>query len=381
MKNVVNISLASLAFVFEEKAYVALRDYIDSLERYYKNSVDGKEIVSDIEARVAELILMEQESSVVVGERLVESIISRLGAPEEAMGYVEYEAEAPPIVNTFDKRLYRNPENRRIGGVMGGLAVFFGGDPVWWRLGFFIPLVLLVVLSPLSSKANGFLGALFGVEIIVYFLMWIVVPKAKTPRQKLEMEGKKVTVTSIEQRINNDFNNDPKGEPIAKFISFIFQMLLFCVRLAAMFIGVIMAVVAVLLLIAIGALLLGSFSGVEALYFVEFRGMSMELWFALVLLAIFMTLILIGVFASRVIFSTRANRSFIAVLIGIWIIINTFAIVTAIRNRDHICTGLKDLSKWEKIGTLKNVKITKEIVIGSDSTYNYSVEINVHKEP
>lgn len=90
----------------------------------------------------------------------------------------------------FQKKLYRDTDKSLIGGVASGLGHYFGIDPVWIR----IALVLLV-----------FAG--FGTGILIYIVLWIIIPEAKTTSEKLEMTGEPVNISNIEKKVREEFDN------------------------------------------------------------------------------------------------------------------------------------------------------------------------------
>src|SRR5699024_3301344 len=149
MKEVVKVSISGIAFSFDADAYKVMKDYLDKLEAGYAKKPDGREIIADIEARIAELILNEQESDSVVGRGLAESVIAQLGFPDDL------ETDEEPAAEKLPKRLYRNPDGAVLGGVCSGLGAYFNIDPVWIRLAFFLP-VLLAILPIYDT--SGFFG-------------------------------------------------------------------------------------------------------------------------------------------------------------------------------------------------------------------------------
>ncbi|MBN8853241.1 MAG: PspC domain-containing protein [Sphingobacteriales bacterium] len=111
------------------------------------------------------------------------------------------------------KRLYRNPDDRVIGGVASGLAAYFHID-VWIpRLIFIAPLILSVLASIFRHAWFDFDGPVFftggfgGTLFITYIVLWIVMPEATTASEKLEMRGEKVDIESIKNTIKSDLGN------------------------------------------------------------------------------------------------------------------------------------------------------------------------------
>ena len=179
-----------------------VEDYLDKLNAIYKNSADSGEILADIEARIAELILSAQSSTEsVVALPLVENIIAQLGSPEDISGVdgdVKVESEDDERI---PRRLYRDLENSKLGGVCAGLARYFGVEAVWIRLGMFAPLILCFLSSVPGMWWSAPLGGnLFGILLLTYLILWFAIPVAKSARQKLEMEGKRVSAQNIAER-------------------------------------------------------------------------------------------------------------------------------------------------------------------------------------
>lgn len=212
MNEIKKCSISGIAFIFEKVAYNRLNDYIESLKRAYKNSAESSEIIADIEARIAELILSAQSSSEqVVCLPLVENIIAQLGSAEDISG--EQSSDEPTTDTRISRRMYRDTENSKLGGVCAGIGKYFNIDPVWVRLAIFSPLIF-VPISGISHHIywlNTLGQNLFGVLLVVYMILWFVIPEAKSAREKLEMEGEKVTAKAIAEK-----NAQQTGEQKAK---------------------------------------------------------------------------------------------------------------------------------------------------------------------
>ncbi|NJO25682.1 MAG: PspC domain-containing protein [Bacteroidia bacterium] len=120
------------------------------------------------------------------------------------------------------RRLYRNPEDKIFGGVAGGLAAYFNKDAKIIRLIFAAPLLLNILIGILSIPFFSFgavfptiaFGSLTGTFVLVYIIMWIVLPEANTEYQKMEMRGEKVDVNRIRQNVQDkakEFGNEVKA--------------------------------------------------------------------------------------------------------------------------------------------------------------------------
>ncbi len=189
MKKVVNINLAGQAFTIDEDAYHALDKYLKSIERHFRKSEGAEDILYDIEARIAELFLENDRHSKIVTMDKLNAVISVLGKPEEfgAEEQTQSKSEGEPT-NEYKtgKRLYRNPNNKVIGGVASGLSAYFGiDDPIWIRIAFV------------------FMFLTMGIGVIPYVVLWIIVPEAKTSSDFLSMRGEPINVDSIAKTVED----------------------------------------------------------------------------------------------------------------------------------------------------------------------------------
>ena len=179
------------------EAYETLSAYLESLKKTYKDSPDGAEIVADIEARIAELILSAQDNTKVVEKPLILNIIRQMGSAEDCSEESADGAERREEPR-IPRRLYRDTENAKLGGVCAGIGRYFDIDPVWVRLAMFLPLILSCFGAvPFLHWTGPMMGNLFGIFVICYLIMWFAVPAARTGRQKLEMNGERITAQSI----------------------------------------------------------------------------------------------------------------------------------------------------------------------------------------
>ncbi len=193
MNKTVNINLAGIFFHIDEDAYSKLQRYLEAIKRSFTDSQGRSEIISDIEARISELFTerMKDEKQV-VSIKEVEEVITIMGQPEDYIVDEEiFEDEPEPRQKreSSNRRLYRDTENSYIGGVSAGLGHYFDIDPLWIRL-------IWVAL---------FFGA--GTGVLIYILLWILMPSAETTSEKLAMTGKPVNITNIEQKVKEGFSN------------------------------------------------------------------------------------------------------------------------------------------------------------------------------
>ena len=185
MNKTVNINLANTFFHIDENAYTKLKLYLKKLEDGFKNTVGKEEILKDIEARIAELFQkVKTNPDYVVSESDVARIIDVLGQPEDFLSEEEETEE------TIRKKLFRDPDDKYIGGVASGLGHYFTIDTAWIR-------ILWLLLAVFSG----------GTFVLIYILFWILVPMAKTTADKLRMKGKPINVSTIEKKIKEEFED------------------------------------------------------------------------------------------------------------------------------------------------------------------------------
>ena len=287
MKKIININLSGRVIPIEDSAYERLKEYIESLRRYFAQEESREEIINDIESRIAELMNDKiRLGANVVTDADVDGIISSMGTIEDfeavdseqpgstpaagaaaqqefkrgrrertrlyrdtgdkliggvCAGIANYLNVDPAIIRilfaiiTFGgfglgvvayillwiilppkdlegfsgKRLFRNPDDKVLGGVAGGLAAYFNKSANTIRLIFAAPLLLNIILSLLSWPMfhegslfpNLVFGSLSGTFILAYIVLWIVLPEASSPYQKMEMRGERVDVNAIKDKV------------------------------------------------------------------------------------------------------------------------------------------------------------------------------------
>ena len=264
MNNIKKCSISGVAFTLDEEAYKTLEAYLDSLRASYGETADGKEIVADIEARIAELILSTQEGDRVVQKPLIDNIIAQMGSARDISEESSEEGsagESSPKEPRIPRRLYRDTANAKLGGVCAGIGKYFDIDPVWVRLAMFLPLIFTCMggITFLGWMSQIF-GNLFGIFIICYLIMWFVVPVARTARQKLEMKGERITAESIRETTEAAGNDpDRRARPIvAETVSVFGKVVLILLKLIA---GVIVFSLIVLAIVLVVGLLSVIISG------------------------------------------------------------------------------------------------------------------------
>ena len=194
MNKTVNINLAGIFFHIDEDAYLKLQRYLEAIKRSFTDSQGRSEIIADIESRIAELFSERMiNDKQVIGNKQVEEVIVIMGQPEDYLvddEIFEDEPQQKKYSKGPSKKLFRDTQSSYVGGVSSGLAHYFGMDAIWIRI---IWLVLVI---------GG-----FGTGILIYILLWILVPEAKTTSEKILMTGENVTISNIEKKIRDGFDS------------------------------------------------------------------------------------------------------------------------------------------------------------------------------
>ena len=197
MKKTLSINLNGVVWTINEDAYQELKNYLDELENSFSLD-EEKEILNDIEARISELLSERMNKKRTIVEIAdVEYVISVLGKVSD---FSEEREEKGQEDKKQSKRFYRDPENKIIAGVAGGLAAYLGWDPTIVRILF----VLLVIFG-------------FSYFLPIYLLIWLIAPEAISSSQKLEMKGIDVTIDNIKNIKSKISESMPAGESVKTF--------------------------------------------------------------------------------------------------------------------------------------------------------------------
>lgn len=194
MNKTISINISGFVFNIEEQAYEHLKQYLDKIRNNFSNEDERDEIMADIELRIAELFqeTIAPNKEVIVEEDIVQ-IQDILGLPEDFASDDDENYTTEGVEKSSSdsnqtgksKRLYRDTDNSSIAGICSGLGYYFDVDRVVFRILF----VLLFIL--------------FGSGVLLYVILWLVVPEAKTTSEKIEMKGGDVNVESIKEHVSN----------------------------------------------------------------------------------------------------------------------------------------------------------------------------------
>ena len=214
MRKTLNINLGGIAFIIDENAFEFLHNYLEALKRKFNNEAERTEIINDIESRIAEMLNERLQSrKEVIAIEDVQFVTDAMGRPEDIAGEEPAETGNGASQNSASatttssaasapvkKRLFRDPDDAKIGGVISGLCHYFGiADPTWMRI-----------------AALVFIYFTAGTIILIYFLLLIIVPKAQTAAEKLQMKGEPININTIEKEIKEAASK--AGESVNEFM-------------------------------------------------------------------------------------------------------------------------------------------------------------------
>lgn len=229
MKKTFNINLGDIVFNIDEDAYELLDKYLSNLRIHFSKEEGAEEIVHDMELRISELFSERlHESKQVISIADVEEVIGQMGKPEEFSEDSTQDTQAY-TEEKGTRRLYRNPDDKVIGGVCSGIAAYMGWD---------------VTLVRLFTLVFGFL---FQGIIVAYIISWILIPEAQTATEILSMKGMKVNVENIGKTVTDNFENvndyiksgkplsvlEKIGQAIINVAGFIIKALLVIIAISA----------------------------------------------------------------------------------------------------------------------------------------------------
>ena len=205
MKKTLTVNLGGTVFHIDEDAYRLLDEYLCNLRLHFRKQEGADEIINDIETRISELFSEKIGlNTQVITIAYVEEVIERMGKPEEFEDENSSAYNDAPGAETKHtsykesaktaKRLYRNPDDKILGGIISGLAAYFGWDATPLRL-----IVLIVLICGV------------GTLIPIYIILWLVIPEAQTAAEKLSMRGEDVTMENIGKTVTDGFEKVANG--------------------------------------------------------------------------------------------------------------------------------------------------------------------------
>lgn len=252
MKEITRIHLAKTPYDIELDAKEVLQNYLSEI----KQMMDSEDTMYEIEARMVELLGERGvQSNGIITMSDVEDLRSKMGLPKEfsdSESTEDSQADLAPS-NSPAKRLMRDTDNAIFGGVCAGIAAYWGINPLWVRL--------LFIISPFIT---------FGTALLVYIIIWISLPEAKTAAEKLQMRGEPVTLDSLKKAANNSESKYRTKETLAKILRICLALGLFFTTLGLL-----------------AVLVVGSITGIMAMPFInEFTHAQPWAWGLLISLII-----------------------------------------------------------------------------------------------
>ena len=185
MKKTVNVAIGGCSFIIDEDAYNVIENYLDRFKAAIGTESSSKDVMEELESRIADLLKGRLAGREVVSSDMAEAVIGQLGYPE---GYKPQEENSNPYDNSSStgtntekpvRKLFRDPDDKKIAGVCSGLALF---------LGIYVVLVRILFLIALICGSAGFW---------IYVIVWIAAPVANTAAEKCELRGIPATAENI----------------------------------------------------------------------------------------------------------------------------------------------------------------------------------------
>ena len=183
MKKNFSVNIGGRIFNIDDDAYECLNNYLARLRNFFAAEQGYQEIIADIEMRIAELLDQQKQNGLqIITLKHIEEVIASMGEPDQLSDTETERPKSAPGIKTGGK-LFRDPDNRQIGGVAAGIAAWFGIDPVWVRL-IFAAFTLF-----------------YAVGIIVYVVLWLILPVAQTTSEKLEMQRQSININTLRDEL------------------------------------------------------------------------------------------------------------------------------------------------------------------------------------
>ncbi|WP_423147519.1 PspC domain-containing protein [Rubrolithibacter danxiaensis] len=184
MNKTIIININGIVFHIEEDAYEVLKNYMTEVKRHFAYTADSEEIVTDIENRIAEMFTerLEQEKKQVILLEDVQDVTSRMGRVSD------FETDEEESAPRAERKLYRDTEDRIIGGVCSGLGHYFNIEARWVRVIAFLTM---------------FLG---GTGLMIYIILWIVMPRANTRAERMAMKGEEINLQNFKRNFEEEID-------------------------------------------------------------------------------------------------------------------------------------------------------------------------------
>lgn len=183
MKKNFSVNIGGRIFNIDDDAYERLNSYLARLRNFFSVDEGHEEIMADIEMRIAELLEQKkQQGLAIVALEQIEEVIASMGEPDQLSDNEANSAKEASRIKTSGK-LFRDPEHRQIGGVAAGIAAWFGIDALWVRIAF------------------GILLFFYGIGVILYIILWLILPVARTTTERLEMQRQTINIGTLRNEV------------------------------------------------------------------------------------------------------------------------------------------------------------------------------------
>jgi|SRR6185312_2106170 len=357
MNKTIIININGIVFHIEEDAYEILKNYMTDVKRHFMNSADSLEITTDIENRIAEMFseILEQENKQVIVEQDVNAVIEQMGSVADFESADDTGKAGPYNYSTEGRRLFRDPDDHLVAGVCAGIANYFDVDAVWVRLAF-------ALFLPVG-----------GTGLLLYVILWIVVPKALTRADRMAMKGEKQNLKGFKKNLEDELSSVRQnisnfGEEARPFVykardfagDFFHHLGIFIggagrifVKMVGVFILLCCLSLTVFLIVALVALLaFGQFAPFHDLPFNLIRHSHAELLYISAFLAAFIPLLSIIFLTLKGVFNTGSvSRSTGSTILVVWLC----SLCIFIYYTTQIALNFKDSAQFSENVALKPV--------------------------
>lgn len=324
MNKTVTVNIGGIVFHIDENAYERFKQYLEAVRGHF-SAADGRdEIMQDIESRIAEMFQERVgDAKQVVTLTDVEEVTRLMGKPED-FGEEREEAAAqtsqPEETAPLKRRLFRDPDDKLLGGVCSGIANYLNIDAVWVRLVF------------------AFIFFVFGSGFLLYILLWVIIPEAKTTADKLQMRGEPVTISNIEKNVKEEMEQlrsraaelgKDGGKKTGTVVSRFFEAIGEIFKFFFLLVGKIIAVFFIFIGLVVGVAIFVSLFyliGLPVANFPEFinhifpSGKYLAFGYIGAVLAIGIPFLMLAWAGARMLFNLKANRVVGFTALGLWLI-------------------------------------------------------------
>lgn len=335
MDKTISISLGGFSFIVDDRAYLKLKSYLDEI-RVSLNGMEGTEdILSDVEVRIAELFKERLYAREVVNESDVDYIIEIMGRPEQYIDEdVEVEAKETQKSTTTEekitKKLYRDPDDKIIAGVLSGISHYIGIEPWIIRLIW----VVLFFLDTFISFTT--------ITVIGYIILWIILPKAETATQKYEMYGQAGDFETIKRNVSQAASEmKSASNNIGKLMGFFFKVI-------QLFIGFILIATGLSMVVAAVSIIIAFFGGVPMNFFGYVFDYDWQYTLAIVFasLLFFIPALIITLLGAKLISKrVKISKVFVISSIIIWFLIAIASIILIVNVTTNYVSDIEYVEK------------------------------------